>query len=430
MTWTRRRVIGAALTLGAGAIGVDRYRGRLAGVRSRRHIEGSVVGTSCEPGHRLMTRLPLPDTTVDVKVLIVGGGASGLSAAWKLSRSGFSEFLLVDVEPRLGGTAACGRSEVIGFPWGAHYVPLPSRESGFVRELLNELGLIEGHRPDGEPIYSERHLCHSPQERIYHHGQWHEGLFPFVGATADDLTQYRAYQALMDRYRLRRDARGRPAFALPLERSGQEPEVLALDRISMREFMTRQGFTSRRLLWYVEYGCRDDYGGNLANVSAWAAIHYSAARPLGEDHQVLTWPEGIGWIVGGLERRLAKHLKTGTLAFSVTPARPGVTVDCLDVATGRVTRYRAGQAILAVPKFIVARIAHGFDALPASAAGFTYAPWIVANLHVDQVPEGRGAPPCWDNVIYDSPGLGYVVATHQQLASRPVGADVLQAVSR
>ena len=36
---------------------------------------------------------------------------------------------------------------------------------------------------------------------------------------------------------------------------------------------------------------------------------------------------------------------------------------------------------------------------------------MVANLTVDRLPEGAA----WDNVLYDSPSLGYVVATHQNL---------------
>jgi hypothetical protein len=44
----------------------------------------------------------------------------------------------------------------------------------------------------------------------------------------------------------------------------------------------------------------------------------------------------------------------------------------------------------------------------------TTRPWLTANLHLSAWPEERhGAPPAWDNVFYDSPGLGYVVATHQ-----------------
>jgi hypothetical protein len=49
---------------------------------------------------------------------------------------------------------------------------------------------------------------------------------------------------------------------------------------------------------------------------------------------------------------------------------------------------------------------------------FQYSPWMVANLSLSSLPqENAGMPLAWDNVIFDSPSLGYVVATHQSLAT-------------
>ena len=45
---------------------------------------------------------------------------------------------------------------------------------------------------------------------------------------------------------------------------------------------------------------------------------------------------------------------------------------------------------------------------------------MVTNLTVDRLPDGAA----WDNVIYDSSSLGYVVATHQNLSIAP-GPSVL-----
>jgi hypothetical protein len=39
---------------------------------------------------------------------------------------------------------------------------------------------------------------------------------------------------------------------------------------------------------------------------------------------------------------------------------------------------------------------------------------LVVNIALRKRPETRGYPECWDNVLYGSPSLGYVVATHQQ----------------
>ena len=43
---------------------------------------------------------------------------------------------------------------------------------------------------------------------------------------------------------------------------------------------------------------------------------------------------------------------------------------------------------------------------------------MVANVTLSRLPGGKGQPLAWDNVIYDSPLLGYVVATHQGLEQR------------
>ena len=51
-----------------------------------------------------------------------------------------------------------------------------------------------------------------------------------------------------------------------------------------------------------------------------------------------------------------------------------------------------------------------------ATAMLEHAPWLVANLTLAGLPQDNGhSPLAWDNVLYDSPGLGYVVATHQHL---------------
>ena len=71
----------------------------------------------------------------------------------------------------------------------------------------------------------------------------------------------------------------------------------------------------------------------------------------------------------------------------------------------------ADAVIFAAPSFLAARMIDGGPATP----DFQYSPWLTANLTLDRWPSERGAPVAWDNVIVDSPSLGYVVATHQSL---------------
>jgi hypothetical protein len=75
--------------------------------------------------------------------------------------------------------------------------------------------------------------------------------------------------------------------------------------------------------------------------------------------------------------------------------------------------------IVAVPQFVARRLLRPWrDAAPEHLSRFSYGAWLVANLHLRSRPRGRGVPLAWDNVLYDSPSLGYVAATHQALRDR------------
>ena len=392
-------------------------------------IAGSIVGASHKVGHRLRAGdLPEPQETRAVPVVIVGAGIAGLSAGWKLAKSGFRDFAILELEPEAGGNSRWGENAVSAYPWGAHYLPVPSSESTAVRELLEEMGMVHDVGPDGEPIYDPRHLCHVPQERLFIDGRWQEGISAPELLSSSPATGDRAvlaeFEQQMRRYRDYRDARGRRAFALPRALSSDEPDLVALDRLSMREYFDRAGWTSERLRWYVDYCCRDDYGCTLETTSAWAGWHYFCSR--GEEVEYLTWPEGNGRIVRHMVERLERHLQSGMLVYRIrVTADPsaheasaeGVDVDVLDTRTNSGVRFRARQVIYALPRF-TARYVLGHE-LPGIDT-FTYAPWMVANLTVDRLPEGAA----WDNVIYDSLSVGYVVATHQNLRVAP-GPSVL-----
>jgi hypothetical protein len=96
---------------------------------------------------------------------------------------------------------------------------------------------------------------------------------------------------------------------------------------------------------------------------------------------------------------------------------PGVELSVFETRTERPLRYLAERVILAVPKFVVPRLLRGLpESRAQDASAFQYGSWLVANLHLRGRPESVGFQQAWDNVLYDSPSLGYVVATHQTLA--------------
>jgi len=386
---------------------------------------GEIVGASDALGHRLRDGLrpqPSADAWQDTGIVIVGGGIAGLSAAWRLARAGFQQFALLELEPAPGGTARSGASAITAYPWGAHYIPAPQKENRALIDLLNEMGVLEGEDDDGEPIVAEQYLCRDPQERIFYKGRWYEGLYLRAGASPEDLRQLEAFQAEINRWVDWRDGRGRRAFAIPVAAGSDDAEITALDRLSMAQFLDKKGLTSPRLRWYVEYACRDDYGTTLENTSAWAGLFYFASRikRAGEEAEpLITWPEGNGRIVAHFYRAISRNVKLGVAATEIAPiganGRSRVEVTAIESETNRAVGFRADRVIFAAPQFMAHYLLRPYrDDPPAHISEFEYGAWMVANLTLRDRPFSLGFPLCWDNVLYESPSLGYVVATHQK----------------
>lgn len=175
----------------------------------------------------------------------------------------------------------------------------------------------------------------------------------------------------------------------------------------MAEWLDSQKFDSPYLRWYIDYACRDDYGALAKDTSAWAGIHYFAGREADEKGP-LTWPEGNGWIARHLIQKLDRYLRPTSPVWAITRDGPRWRVKTPQI------EYIAEVVVFAAPTFLAHYLVE--DAPPAT--GFVYSPWLTANLTLDRLPRESGIEPAWDNVIYDSPTLGYVVATHMTLRSR------------
>ena len=227
---------------------------------------------------------------------------------------------------------------------------------------------------------------------------WQEGLEPDLLSRSPDREEFRRFQDKINAFRASGD------FTIPMER-GAKPSPL--DSISMQQWMASNGFRSEYLDWYVNYACRDDYGALARDTSAWAGIHYYASREP-EDKGPLTWPEGNGWIARRLIDRVKSKIRSGAPVYAVIRDKNRMRVRTES------TEYVTDRVIFAAPTFLAPYLVEG--APPAT--GLVYSPWLTANLTLDRLPKETGIETAWDNVIYDSPALGYVVATHMSLATR------------
>ena len=439
----RRDVLAASLALPLSALALPGC------MREReRRYDGGWVGASHERGHLVRAGMPIaksgspPDiaTTRRVGAIVIGGGVAGLAAARALRAAGVDDSHVLELEDRAGGNS---RGHVIAgmrCPLGAHYLPVPGEQGDEVAQLLDELGVRT--TANGRAVYDERMLCHTPQERLFIGGGWREGLLPPPEALpaaerAATLADYRAFAAAVSA------AGEADAFAMPTSRSRWSPDLEALDAVTFAAWLDGRGLMSPALRWYLDYCCRDDYGAGAAQVSAWAGLHYFASRhgfraPGDDGHRgdssdsgdaLLTWPEGNAWITKRLAAPLGgDRLHGGRVVLTVREGRDEVTVDAWNAAEQRRERWLATRVVLAVPLFVAARLLESPPpALVEAASRLRYAPWLVANLHLDSALDDRpGAPPSWDNVVYGGVGLGYVDAMHQGLQPY-AGATVLTA---
>jgi len=368
--------------------------------KSGPRIGGGWVNESAALGHRLRDHaaMPAPRRQVRVPVVVVGGGIAGMSAAWQLERKGFHDYVLIEMESEAGGNARGGENAVSRYPWAAHYVPVPGPRATLVRELFRELGVLT------EDGWDERTLCFAPQERLFLHGEWQSGLESELLGSRTGRDELRRFEELIDGHRRSGE------FTIPMALGARAGSPL--DRISFADWLDAAKLRSPAMRWYAEYGTRDDYGALARDTSAWAGVHYHAAREPTEQGP-LTWPEGNAWIARRLAERIAPRLITGAPVYRVSPVANGWRVRAGDA------EYLCEHVIFAAPTFIAPYVIEGMR-----SPGFTYSPWLVANLTLDRWPDERGVPAAWDNVIRDAAGLGYVVATHQSLRARDAGPTV------
>ncbi len=420
MTLTRRNfIIGSAATLCvAGLVEALGHFGQ------PKAVPGTIPGASSAVGHKLRAQsFPAPSREVECEVAIVGGGIAGLAAGYHLHRAGLRDFRILELEQQPGGNSMSGRNEVSAYPWGAHYVPLLTEEATEARRLFEEFGVITGYDEAGRPRYNEYYLCADPHERLYRYGRWQDGLIPALGVGAEEEAQYKRFFAFMESLKNRKGRDGKRLFAIPLDESSQDREWLALDNLTMTEWMSREGYSSPNLHWYVNYCCRDDFGTTSAETSAWAGVHYFASRngvaANADAGNVITWPEGNGWLSGKLAEPIGDKITTGALVYAVTDQGDRVTVDYWEPKSQRSTRVNCRAVVVATPHFVASRIIRS-KTWSFPAEGFSYAPWAVANITLSKLPAGKGAPLSWDNVAMNSKLLGYVVATHQLTEMKPL----------
>ncbi len=417
--------------------------------------QGQWLGANSGRGHRLRDQLAASksgelsaaSSQHRASVLIVGAGIAGLACARALMQAGVDDVRVLELEDEAGGNSRSHAMGGMACPLGAHYLPVPDEKNPELLQWLNELQLCRFEQ--GRWVFDERHLCHSPQERVYlpievGGGHWFDGLLPPAQALPHDQQATMKSQVALFAKLVK--AQATDAFAVPTARSVFSPELQRLDALTFGDWLDGHGINAPALRWYLDYCCRDDYGAGSRMISAWAGLHYFASRhgfrAPGEneghdDHAVLTWPEGNAWLSQRLAAPLrsgsgssAKRLHNARVVLDVVENRHDVDVRVWNDSSQEVELWSASHLVLATPLFVTQRLLRNpapalASALQQAVGLSAQAPWLVANVQLKAaLIDQPGAPPSWDNVVYGSAALGYVDAMHQ--TTRPhAGPTVL-----
>lgn len=372
-----------------------------------------ITGTNHVLGHKLWAKdFPKFSEEIHTKYLIVGGGISGLSACRFLSQNNQNDYLLLEMENRLGGNSSNGQNQFSKFPLGAHYLPLPNKENTELIEFLRDCGIYQGDDENGEPVLDEYQMTFPQQERLFYKNVWQNDIVPQKGIDIKTQKEFDRFFKTMDDFRRKKDAHGKYWFAIPVHDSSIGNDAVKLEKVIFKDWLKEHDYTSEELLWLLDYSCRDDYGLGIDFVSAWAGIHYFAGRKNNWSQkykdQVFTWPEGNAMLAKHLSKFTNGKHKSGHLVFEVN-INDKVEVLSFDNLTRKTVKIIAEKVLFTGPQFVAERI---FSSKKASS--FNYVPWLLTTITLKNE-FGGDEELAWDNVIYGSAGLGYIFDQHQNV---------------
>jgi len=432
---TRRLFVegGLKATLAAGLVSRFSLTGILSGQEGRggpaapggpapRRFDGELIEESYGIAHRLRDgTLEIPSSLLPEgplhDAIVLGGGVSGLMAAWELQRGGLSDVVLYEKERYIGGNARKEHANGTDYTCATWSVVRP--KDPFMTRLFQDLGVIKKIAGDGTPKIDPALVGPGPESNTLIDGTWYAGgligedvaasyaRLPLAAKDRQDLIDF--YQGFKT-WAGKKGRDGRPAFAMPVEDGSRDPEILELDRITMLEYARRKGWGPRTLA-EVEDWSSSDIGGGAGEVSAYGFLSFNSLGQGGED---ITLPGGNAWLAERLAARAGRDsMRTAAMAVRVENRGQEVRVTLVDPLTERFTVRRARCVVIACPKHITGRM------VPELAAAgrkeyleYRYGALLMGAASVRKTPRLKGAPIAWFNAMRGRLMQGFLVADY------------------
>ncbi|HVI10773.1 MAG TPA: FAD-dependent oxidoreductase [Candidatus Binatia bacterium] len=290
-----------------------------------------------------------PPASARHDVVIVGGGVSGLTAAYRLQHR---DFLLLEKEPHWGGNAYAMEYEGAVYGTGAAFLTKDEHAYPFAKEIgLDPLPI---NNSDASIIKGELVL-----------DTWGEGLnkLPYPESVREGFKKFKREM-------------------LTVEVSKRLAE---LDAKPFSEVL--KDYPAELKLWWDTFG-PSNWGAASEDTAAALAIEsLQEMVDESESDKRYTWPGGLGAITKRLASLLEEKYKdrmcTGATAVAVVPEKDAVQVTYL--MNGELKTVSAKAVIMAAPKFITRRIVEGLPEKQDEAMGkIRYIPYPVVNLIFDK----------------------------------------------
>ncbi len=290
-----------------------------------------------------------PPASARHDVVIVGGGASGLTAAYLLRQY---DFLLLEKEPHWGGNAYAMDYEGSAYATGTAFL----YKSDYAYALARELGMepLPINSSDGTILNGE-----------FIPDTWGAGLdkLPYSASVRESFKKFKKELQAIDLHK-------------------RTPELYNVPLSNLLK-----GYPAELTQWWDAYGA-SNYGATSAEAAAGVGVlelQELAGETTSDDR--FTWPGGLGAVTRKLSEVLqsksADRLQTGATTVAVVPEKESVQVTYLQ--GGELKTVSAKAVIMAAPKFIARRMIAGLPEKQSDAMHqIHYIPYPVVNLIFDK----------------------------------------------
>jgi len=356
--------------------------------------------------------------------LIVGGGISGLVAAWKLNQLDVDKILVLERNKTVGGLCSSDTINGITAARASAYPSPPFNED--MLELYKDLNFVTPDSHDGKIRVNPQYILKPPYDQVYMGDDWIKDAFeedgimmlPISRRAKEDLEEF--IEELDDLYDWR-DKEGKAAFDCPVDDSSPDSKMRGLDKMTLGEYVTSQGW-SLEMIKIFDPLLRSAYGLGYDRISAWAALDILMDELLEADPGDVSigFAGGNAFFADQVAAKLSpEQIRTRTLVLNIEQKDQEVLVTVKNMKEDKVETLRAKTVIFAAAQFLVPyMIPNISDERKKAAQSFEYASYVVASVAVSKTPP---------NLAYSNQLVGDYVLSDFIVADWTKHADPLNA---